>query len=240
MTAKHFSEYQKRFLGRSNPYKTCYLENTIFEILGHSDLKTRFWNFDPQNRPLRSSQKLEIPFLGKIVKSIFLDQFWADLGIWGVKSCARAFLTFSSLIHVKIRFHEFSTAKIRFLSYFWCKNITFQIDEMVSECPKIMIFPKSSLYTFSSLKAMGNRLGNSEKWSGHSKMVFRALFDSCSEHYEAKKCYFCVFLMFFEDFARSQLLGSVSRRCTGAQESEKIKIAKNGPKHSKTIIQCHI
>ena len=71
-------------------------------------------------------------------------------------------------------------------------------------------------------------------------MVFRALFDSCSGYYDAKNCYFCVFLTFFEDFARSQLLGSLSRRCTGAQESKKIKIAKNGSKHSQTIIQCHI
>ena len=123
MTAKHFSEYQKRFLGRSNPYKTGYLENSIFEILGHSDLKTRFWNFDPQNRPLRSSQKLKIPFLGKIVKSIFLGQFFADLGIWGVKRRRRAFLTFSSLNQVKIRFRDFFTAKIRFFRFFDSQNV---------------------------------------------------------------------------------------------------------------------
>ena len=36
--SKHFSEYQKRFFGRSDPYKTCYLENQIFVIFGHSDL----------------------------------------------------------------------------------------------------------------------------------------------------------------------------------------------------------
>ena len=71
-------------------------------------------------------------------------------------------------------------------------------------------------------------------------MVFWVLFDSCSGHYDAKNSYFCVFLMFFEDFARSQLLGSVNRRCTGAYESKKIKIAKNGPKHPQTIILCHI
>jgi len=46
--------------------------------------------------------------------------------------------------------------------------------------------------------------------------------------------------MFFDDFGRSQLPGSVSRGCTGAQEPKKIKIAKNGLKHPQTIIECHI
>ena len=64
-----------------------------------------------------------MPLLAKIVKSIFLSQFWADLGLWGVKSCARAFLTFSSLIHVKIRFREFFTAKIRFFHFFYSQNV---------------------------------------------------------------------------------------------------------------------
>ena len=147
-----------------------------------------------------------------------------------------AFLTISSLQNIKNSFCEFFTAKIRFLSYFWAKNIDFQIDEMVSECPKIAKISKSSLYCLYGPKVARNRLRNSKKWSGHSKMVFRALFDSCSGHYDAKNCYFCVFLTFFEDFARFQLLGSVNRRCTGAQESKKIKITKNGSKHSQTII----
>ena len=46
--------------------------------------------------------------------------------------------------------------------------------------------------------------------------------------------------MFFDDFGRSQLLGSVIRGCTGAQEPKKIKIAKNGLKHSQTIGESHI
>ena len=46
--------------------------------------------------------------------------------------------------------------------------------------------------------------------------------------------------MFFDDFGRSQLLGIVSRACTGAQEPKKIKIAKNELKHPQTIIECHI
>ena len=52
--------------------------------------------------------------------------------------------------------------------------------------------------------------------------------------------YFDVFFMFFDDFGRSQLLGSVIRGCRGAQEPKKIKIAKNGLKHPQTIIECHI
>merc|ERR1711994_1061901 len=46
--------------------------------------------------------------------------------------------------------------------------------------------------------------------------------------------------MFFDDSGRSQLFGSVNRGCTGAQEPQKIKIAKNGFKHPQTIIECHI
>ena len=45
--------------------------------------------------------------------------------------------------------------------------------------------------------------------------------------------------MIFDDFTRSQLFGSVSRACTGAQESKKIEIAKNELKHPQTIIECH-
>ena len=71
-------------------------------------------------------------------------------------------------------------------------------------------------------------------------MVFRALFDSCWGHFDAKNGYFCVFLMFFDDFVSSQILGSVSRPCTGAYESKKTKIAKNEFKHPQTIIECHI
>merc|ERR1712083_370849 len=69
---------------------------------------------------------------------------------------------------------------------------------------------------------------------------FRALFDSCSGYFDAKNTYFDVFLMFFDDFGRSQLLGSVSRGCTDAQEPKKIKITKNELKHPQTIIECHI
>ena len=58
--------------------------------------------------------------------------------------------------------------------------------------------------------------------------------------FDAKKRYFYVFLMFFDDFGRFQFSGSVSRGCTGAQEPKKIKIAKNGLKHPQTIIECHI
>ena len=75
----------------------------------------------------------------------------------------RAFLTFPSLNDVKIRFRELFTAKIRFFRFFLAKNIDFQIDEMVSECPKIAKISKSSLYTFSGQKPMGNRLRNSKK-----------------------------------------------------------------------------
>ena len=70
--------------------------------------------------------------------------------------------------------------------------------------------------------------------------MFRPLFDSCSGHFDGKNTYFDVFFMFFDDFGRSQLLGSAIRGCRGAQEPKKIKIAKNGLKHPQTIIECHI
>ena len=79
----------------------------------------------------------------------------------------------------------------------------------------------------------------SKKCFAHGKWVFRPFFDSCSGHFDAKNTYFDVFLMFFDDFGRSQLLGSVNKGCTGAQEPKKIKIAKNGLKHPQTIIECH-
>merc|ERR1719273_1169262 len=109
-----------------------------------------------------------------------------------------------------------------------------------SECPKITKISKSSLYTFMCPKVALNPMRTSKKCFAHVLWVFRPLFDSCSEHFDAKNKYFDVFFMFFDDFGRSQLLGSVSRGCTGAQEPKKIKIAKNGFKHPQTIIECHI
>merc|ERR1711994_351774 len=50
---------------------------------------------------------------------------------------------------------------------------------------------------------------------------FDHFFDSCSGHFDAKNTYFDVFFMFFDDFGRSQLLGSVIRGCRGAQEPQK-------------------
>merc|ERR1711994_481630 len=46
--------------------------------------------------------------------------------------------------------------------------------------------------------------------------------------------------MFFDEFGRTQLLGSVSRGCRSAQDPQKIKITKSGLKHPETIIECHI
>ena len=115
----------------------------------------------------------------------------------------------------------------------------FQIDEMVSECPKIMKISKSSLYTLNGPKVALNPMRTSKKCFAHGLWVFRPFFDSCSGHFDAKNTYFDVFFMFFDDFGRSQLLGSVIRGCRGAQEPKKIKIAKNGLKHPQTIIECH-
>ena len=84
-----------------------------------------------------------------------------------------------------------------------------------------------------------NPMRTSKKCFAHGLWVFRPLFDSCSGHFDAKNTYFDVFFMFFDDFGRSQLLGSVIRGCRGAQEPKKIKIAKNGLKHPQTIIECH-
>merc|ERR1712083_856179 len=104
----------------------------------------------------------------------------------------------------------------------------FQIDEMVSECPKIMKISKSSLYTFRCPKVALNPMRTSKKCFAHGLWVFRPLFHSCSGHVDAKNTYFDVFFMFFDDFGRSQLLGSVIRGCRGAQEPKKSKSPKMG------------
>ena len=46
--------------------------------------------------------------------------------------------------------------------------------------------------------------------------------------------------MIFNDFASSQYFGSVTRACTGAQESKKVEVAKDELKHTQTIIECYI
>ena len=96
----------------------------------------------------------------------------------------------------------------------------FQIDEMVSECPKIMKISKSSLYTFMWPKVALNPMHTSKKCFAHGLWVFRPFFDSCSGHFDAKNTYFDVFFMFFDDFGRSQLLGS-GIRAAGAHKKPK-------------------
>merc|ERR1712173_521032 len=115
------------------------------------------------------------------------------------------------------------------------KNGDFQIGRTSSEWAKITKISKSSLYTFNGPKVALNPMRTSKKCFLHGLWVFRSLFDSCSGHFDAKNTYFDVFFMFFDDFGRSQLLGSVIRGCRGAQEPQKFKIAKNGtdPKHFK-------
>merc|ERR1711994_757167 len=115
----------------------------------------------------------------------------------------------------------------------------FQFGQTKSECPKIMKISKSSLYTFRCPKVALNPIQTSKKCFAHGLWVFRPLFDSFSQHFDAKNTYFDVFFMFFDDFGRPQLFGSVNRGCRGAQEPKKIKIAKNGLKHPQTIIERH-
>ena len=131
MTAKHFSEYQKRFLGRSNPYKTCYLENSIFGILGHSDLKTRFWNFDPQNRP----QKTFLPPSPQKSKNPFFSANFASIETYGVSKVAHGhFWSFPAWITLKFDFVIFLEPKYGFFTFFdekienfkstkWCQSV---------------------------------------------------------------------------------------------------------------------
>ena len=114
----------------------------------------------------------------------------------GSKIIRGKFLTTYSLLEVHMYFYEIPRAKIRFFRYFRPKKRVFQIDEMVSECPKISIFSKSSLYTFLSQNSTRNPMQNSKKWSEHGKRVVPALFDSCFQHFWAKNTHFDVFLTF--------------------------------------------
>ena len=116
----------------------------------------------------------------------------------------------------------------------------FQIDEMVSECPKIMKISISSLYVFWGPEPTNNRLRNSEKGSEYSINGFRAFFCSCLGRFDAKNGYFRVFLMFLDHCAWSQILGGVNRPCAGTYKSKKIKIAKNEFKHPQSVIECRI
>merc|ERR1712141_328852 len=110
---------------------------------------------------------------------------------------------------------------------------------MMSECPKIMKISKSSLYTLNGPKVALDPMRT-------SKNVFRMDY-GCFDHFLTavrgnlmpKTRILTYFSCFFDDFGRSQLLGSVIRGCRGAQEPQKIKIAKNGLKQPQTIIECH-
>merc|ERR1712038_1445166 len=99
-----------------------------------------------------------------------------------------------------------------------------------------MKISKSSLYTFMCPKVALDPMQTSKKCFAHGLWVFRPLFDSCSQHVDAQNTYFDVFFMFFDDFGSSQLVYSVSRGCTDAQEPKKIKITKNELKHPQTTI----
>jgi hypothetical protein len=131
MTAKHFSEYQKRFLCRSNPYKPCYLENSIFGILGHSDRKTRFWNFDPQNRPLKiakppSGQKSKNRFFSANFRSIVAYEYSkvAHGHFWQLPAWIRLKTGFANFLQPKYVFSTIFEPKTSiFKSTKWCQSV---------------------------------------------------------------------------------------------------------------------
>ena len=129
-------------------------------------------------------------------------------------------------------------ANLDFGARFWGPK--FQIDQLLSVCPKkswkkiffflLKTWVRTQKTTFPAL----------EKCFEHCKWVILAFSDSCSGGQNGKNGYFCVFLMFFDDFARSQLLGSVSGGWRGAQKSKKIEIAKNQLKQPQSSVGWHI
>ena len=148
---------------------------------------------------------------------------------WSVIVDFRAIFRFFSIL-------RFTISRARF----W--ESKFQIDQTRLVCPKIEPTSFSSLVSKLVFSTQLNKMLPSEKGFGHYKCVFREFFFGCWGHFDAKNSffeYFRWFLMIFDDFTRSQLFGSVSRACAGAQESKKIEIAKNELKHPQTIIECH-
>ena len=156
----------------------------------------------------------------------YLGQFWIDYAY------KRSKMFFSCFLEKKYVFSVFFDAKsAHFKSTKWCQGV-----------PKIEFFSKSILYSFLVLRAPLKMMRPSEIGFGHYKCVFWEFFLGCWELSDEKNSFFVYFrwfLMIFDDFARSQLFGSVSRACTGAQESKKVEIAKNELKHPQTIIECH-
>lgn len=133
--------------------------------------------------------------MSKIEKSIFLNQYRAAGSKSGIKIIRGMFLTTYSLLDIHIWYCYISRAKICFSRYFLPKKCVFQIDEIVSEHPKISKFPRPSLYTFLSQNSIGNPMQTLQKWLGHGKIMCCASFDSSWQHFDPQHTYFDVFLM---------------------------------------------
>ena len=114
-TPKHFSEYQKRFLGRSNPRRRCYLEIEIFEIFGHYNMYWSIWNFDPQNRPLKTSK----PPSRQKSKNPFFSANTSSIETYGVSKVAHGyFWPFPAYRTLKMVFAIFVELKYGFFTFF--------------------------------------------------------------------------------------------------------------------------
>ena len=143
MTAKHFSESQKRFLGRWNPYTPCYLEIEIFGIFGHSDLKTRFWNFDPQNRPL----KIAKPPSGQKSKNRFFSANFRPIVAYEYSKVAHEhFWQLPAWIRLKTGFANFLQPKYVFSAIFEPKTSIFKSTKWFQSVQKSRFF-QNRVYT---------------------------------------------------------------------------------------------
>ena len=135
------------------------------------------------------------------------------------------------LQNVKKRFHVISIAKTWFFRAFRCKIIDFQILVASSRCPKNRKNLKIDILPQKYRECSGDAFFFVRKMFWTLESVFLIIFRQPLGAFWRKNKKFYVFLMFFDDFTRSQLFGSVHWPCMGVEGSKKIKIAKNHFKH---------
>ena len=111
------------------------------------------------------------------------------------------------------------------------KKWWFQILVASSRCPQNRKNLKIDILPQKYRECSGDAFFFFRKMFWTLESVFLIIFRQPLGAFWRKNKKFYVFLMFFDDFTRSQLFGSVHWPCMGVEGSKKIKIAKNHFKH---------
>ena len=134
----------------------------------------------------------------------------------------------------KKKFSWFLQSKHVFLDFCsspTAKNWWFQILVASSRCPKNRKNLKIDILPQKYRECSGDAFFFVRKMFWTLESVFLTFFRQPLGAFWRKNKKFYVFLMFFDDFTRSQLFDSVHWPCMGVEGSKKIKIAKNHFKH---------